>query len=188
MLANLFMLFSSLKAWGCSRYDQAYPNIINNDNRLGDPASRTFQFESCSGAVVSDVVKDQIPRISANQQVILLSAGNYMLMLPGINRTDMSVLGGNDAELSNLLNQCIFQWAALTQDQVPLAKIALADSEFAWVDAIDLDRIGLGCDKQLERTKQIIAGDAFSKSLDTVIKAAKLKLAAGSVTTVFLYF
>jgi hypothetical protein len=100
----------------------------------------------------------------------------------------MSVLGGNDAELSNLLNQCIFQWAALTQDQVPLAKIALADSEFAWVDAIDLDRIGLGCDKQLERTKQIIAGDAFSKSLDTVIKAAKLKLAAGSVTTVFLYF
>ncbi|KAJ6023025.1 hypothetical protein N7499_008343 [Penicillium canescens] len=72
-----------------SCYDNSYPYLT--DERLGDQAARTFWFESCSGAVTDDVLNDQIPNINGNQQVILLSAG------------------GNDAELSNILNQCIFQ-------------------------------------------------------------------------------
>ncbi|KAK9559986.1 hypothetical protein V6Z77_005620 [Aspergillus fumigatus] len=113
--------------WRCSRYDHSYPYLINNDPRLGDPAARTFQFVSCSGAVTADVLDKQNPKISGNQQVILLS------------------IGGNDAELSSILNQCIFGWAALAPET-------------------------------LDRTRDIIAGAAFSKSLDSVIAAAKGKL------------
>jgi hypothetical protein len=65
----------------CARYDHSYPYLIHDDDRLGDSAARTFQFESCSGAVVSDVVNEQIPAISGNQQVILLSASAYIPLL-----------------------------------------------------------------------------------------------------------
>ena len=61
--------------WACSRYDHAYPYLVNNDPRLGDPTKRTFQFLSCSGAVTSDVLEKQIPALNANQQVIMLSIG-----------------------------------------------------------------------------------------------------------------
>jgi len=69
---------TSAEDYACSRYDHSYPYIINSDGRLGDKASRNFQFKSCSGAVISDVVDKQIPAIDSNQQVILLSAGECM--------------------------------------------------------------------------------------------------------------
>jgi hypothetical protein len=65
--------------YGCSRYDHSYPYLLNNDDRLGNPASRKFQFLSCSGAVIDDVLNKQIPNLEDNQQVILLSAGMYIL-------------------------------------------------------------------------------------------------------------
>lgn len=64
-----------VKDWACSRYDHAYPYLINNDPTLGDPSNRTFQFLSCSGAVTKDVLETQIPNLSSNQQAILLSIG-----------------------------------------------------------------------------------------------------------------
>lgn len=66
-----------LADYACSRYDHAYPSIVNGDERLGDPANRNFQFQSCSGAVTTDVIGKQIPNIDNAQQVILLSAGIY---------------------------------------------------------------------------------------------------------------
>ncbi|KAJ5475502.1 hypothetical protein N7539_007789 [Penicillium diatomitis] len=145
----------------CSRYDNAYPNLIHNDGRLGDPASRTFQFKSCSGALTADVINNQIPQISGNQQVILLSAG------------------GNDAELTKILNQCVFQWAVLNANQVNTAKAASKlDPKFALVSSVDWDSLGVGCAGQLARTQSIIDGDAFSESIDAVISAAKSKLAS----------
>jgi hypothetical protein len=63
--------------WLCSRYDHSYPYLFSQDERLGDPKGRTFEFKSCSGAVVDDVIEDQIPALSSNQQVILVSAGGY---------------------------------------------------------------------------------------------------------------
>ncbi|KAE8332768.1 fibronectin type III domain protein [Aspergillus sergii] len=147
--------------WACSRYDHAYPYLIHNDERLGDPDARTFQFKSCSGAVIEDVINDQIPNISGNQQVILLSAG------------------GNDAELSNILNQCIFQWSALKAVEVNEAKtVALANQDYTWAETFDWDSLGYGCEGQLTRTRNIIDGDAFSIRLDSVIEAAKEKLAS----------
>ena len=97
-----------------------------------------------------------------------------------ISRTNArGVLGGNDAELSKILNQCIFQWAVLDACQVTLAKTAaLADPDYAWAKSYDWDALGRGCDRQLARTREIIASDAFSKSLDEVISAAKLKLSS----------
>lgn len=61
--------------WSCRRYDHSYPNLVNQDSRLGDSSNRKFQFESCSGAVINDVIENQIPNLDSNQQVILLSAG-----------------------------------------------------------------------------------------------------------------
>jgi hypothetical protein len=55
-----------------------------------------------------------------------------------------TVSGGNDVELVNILNQCIFQWAVLNSAQVNIGKIA---------------------------------SESFSKSLDSVLDAAKKKLA-----------
>ncbi|EPS26948.1 hypothetical protein PDE_01888 [Penicillium oxalicum 114-2] len=145
----------------CSRYDNAYPNLIHTDLRLGDPATRNFQFKSCSGAVISDVISDQIPQISGNQQVILLSAG------------------GNDAQLTSILNQCVFQWAVLNANQVKTAKAASQlDPKFAWASSVDWDSLGVGCAGQLAQTQAIIEGSEFSKSLDSVISAAKSKLAS----------
>ncbi|KAB8211919.1 fibronectin type III domain protein [Aspergillus parasiticus] len=147
--------------WACSRYDHSYPYLIHNDERLGDPDARTFQFKSCSGAVIDDVINDQIPSISGNQQVILLSAG------------------GNDAELSNILNQCIFQWSALKAVEVNEAKtVALANQDYTWAETFDWDSLGYGCEGQLTRTRNIIDGDAFSIRLDSIIEAAKEKLAS----------
>jgi hypothetical protein len=59
----------------CRRYDHSYPYLINHDERLGDASKRKFQFKSCSGAVIKNVIEDQLPDIDAGQQVILLSAG-----------------------------------------------------------------------------------------------------------------
>lgn len=69
----------SRKDYACSRYDHAYPYLVNTDPRLGDPSKRTFQFLSCSGAVTKDVLEKQIPDLKANQQAILLSIGKYPL-------------------------------------------------------------------------------------------------------------
>lgn len=61
----------------------AYPVFVNEDPRLGDPSDREFQFKSCSGAVTTDILEKQIPEISNNQQIILLSAGQCIpLSLP----------------------------------------------------------------------------------------------------------
>ncbi|GAT25369.1 fibronectin type III domain protein [Aspergillus luchuensis] len=84
---------------------------------------------------------------------------------------------GNDAELSNILNQCIYQWAVLNPTQVLVAKAAaLANLEYGWMADIDWDALARGCDGQLEHTNRLINADAFSKSLDNVIAAAKKKL------------
>ncbi|RYP12542.1 hypothetical protein DL765_007244 [Monosporascus sp. GIB2] len=146
--------------WSCSRHDHAYPYLINNDRRLGDPSGRNFQFRACSGAVTQDVLENQIPSVDSGQQVVLLS------------------IGGNDAELLHVLNQCVFQWGVLNWEQVALAKTAATvDKEYQWAKDVDWDSLGHGCDAQLDRTESIINSDALSSNIDKVLDAAKAKLA-----------
>jgi hypothetical protein len=66
-----------MSAFACARYDHAYPYLINQDSRIGDPSGRNFQFLSCSGAVMKDVVDKQIPELDDNQDAITLSIGMF---------------------------------------------------------------------------------------------------------------
>jgi hypothetical protein len=89
-----------------------------------------------------------------------------------------TVSGGNDVELVNILNQCIFQWAVLNSAQVNIGKIASEfDKKYEWAAGLDWDALGRGCAGQLKRTGSLIASESFSKSLDSVLDAAKKKLA-----------
>lgn len=57
--------------------------------------------------------------------------------------------GGNDVELKNILNQCIFQWAVLNQEQVLVAKTAaLLDKQYKWAQDWDWDALGRRCEGQ----------------------------------------
>ncbi|KAH7128006.1 SGNH hydrolase-type esterase domain-containing protein [Dactylonectria estremocensis] len=149
--------------WACSRYTGSYPYLVSNDERLGDAANRNFQFKSCSGAVSKDVLEQQIPALDADQQVILLS------------------IGGNDVELVNILNQCIFQWAVVNQEQVAVAKLAALDKNYDWTRDFDWDKLGRGCAGQLDLTQALIDSEGFSSNLDAVLAAAKGKLAQDGI-------
>lgn len=58
----------------CSRYKNSHPMILSRDRRLANP---DFQFVSCSGAVAKQIVEDQIPKLNAKQDAILLSVGKF---------------------------------------------------------------------------------------------------------------
>lgn len=167
--------------FACSRYDHAYPYLVNNDSALGDPSTRTFQFLSCSGALTKDILEKQIPRLNSDQQAILLSAGMYCLCYNNAlvrHMTDPDDHpGGNDVELTNVLNQCVYQLAVLNQEQVTVAKAAVNTEEFAWAKDFDFDTLGRGCAGQLDHTASLVGGGPFSDSLDKVLSAAKGKLA-----------
>jgi lysophospholipase L1-like esterase len=80
----------SLTSYDCSRYDGAYPNLINL--QLGtDPESIDFMFSACSGAVTSEVI-EQAKDLTAGQQIITISSG------------------GNDAGLSSIIQDCIYKF------------------------------------------------------------------------------
>lgn len=87
------------------------------------------------------------------------------------------VTGGNDAQLTNILNQCVFQWAVLNPTQVAVAKLAALTEEFSWAGDYDWDTLGRGCDGQLQSSRDIIESKDFSDNLDKVVDAAKKKLA-----------
>ncbi|KAF5264513.1 hypothetical protein FOXYS1_4726 [Fusarium oxysporum] len=146
----------------CRRYDHSYPYLINQDERLGDPSKRNFQFKSCSGAVIRNVIEDQLPSIDSDQQIILLSTG------------------GNDAELVNILNQCVYQWFALKDQHSTVGKVAEMKGE-PWAKGWDWDAASRGCLGQLQYSKNIINSDEFSQRIDSVIEATKKKLSTESM-------
>lgn len=87
------------------------------------------------------------------------------------------ILGGNDAELVDILNQCIFQWAVFDWKQVATGKLAKLKEE-KWAANLDFDKFGRGCLKQLSESHDLIESSDFSKRLDDVLAAAKKKLAS----------
>jgi len=91
-----------------------------------------------------------------------------------------ATIGGNDVELVKLLNQCIYQVAALTPAQAEFAKLAVKlDEKYELIKDFDFDSLGRGCDEQIERTRNIARGYDFANSLDRVVGAARKKLATG---------
>ncbi|KAJ4415694.1 hypothetical protein N0V82_007187 [Gnomoniopsis sp. IMI 355080] len=89
--------------------------------------------------------------------------------------------GGNDVQLTNILNQCIFQWALLNQVQVAVAKAVAFKEGIDWPQDFGWDATGRGCEAQLELTQALIDSSSFSSSIDSVINAAKVKLAPDGV-------
>ncbi|UZP45216.1 hypothetical protein NXS19_013028 [Fusarium pseudograminearum] len=94
---------------------------------------------------------------NSGQQIILLSAG------------------GNDAELVNILNQCVYQWFALNDQHSTVGKVAEMKGE-PWAKGWDWDAASRGCLGQLQYSKNIINTDEFSKRIDSMIEATKKKL------------
>jgi hypothetical protein len=85
------------------------------------------------------------------------------------------------------LNQCIFQWGVINPTQASVAKAAAnVNTKYSWISNIDWDKLALGCEAQLARSKQLIEDNAFSDKLDAVLSAAKSKLAPGSVSSLYL--
>jgi hypothetical protein len=78
--------------YSCSRYNGAYPTLIERDDRFGSNPNRTFQYLACSGVKSTDVLKKQVPHLKPGLDLITLSAG------------------GNDVALGDVLDACIFQW------------------------------------------------------------------------------
>lgn len=114
----------------CSRYDGAYPNLINL--QLGtDPESIDFMFSACSGAVTSEVIK-QAENLTVDQQMITISSG------------------GNDAGLSNIINDCVYTYKA---------------------------RFSGDCTASLEKAQVIMESEEFASKLDELLGIAKSKLA-----------
>jgi hypothetical protein len=73
-LANL-----ATQDFAYTRYDHAYPYLINQDSRIGDPSGRKFQLLSCSSAIIQDMLDKQIPQLDDNQDAIILSIGESFL-------------------------------------------------------------------------------------------------------------
>jgi len=118
--------------WYCSRYGSSYPSLLNTDPSLGDSAGRTFQYFACSGATTPKVTSDQIPSLNNGIQLATLT------------------IGGNDANLKDILAACIYNW-----DKDPR----------------------LDCDKTLEESQNTIDGPAFASNFDNLINKLKPKMA-----------
>lgn len=129
-----------------------------------------FQFHSCSGAVLKEIIDDQIPRLTNDQDAILISGG------------------GNDAELVDILNHCVFQWLAPTQlthnaitsaaADIPVLSplgVAVKGAFLIWWE-LNKDKMTRSCDKQLEVSEGILKGGEFYDRIGTMIDKAKEKL------------
>lgn len=86
--------------------------------------------------------------------------------------------GGNDAELVDILNKCVYQFFVPTTqllDQADklgvlgiLQNLGSSTFQFAW-----------GCDTQLDNSEKLINDAAFSNNIAQLIDAAKGKLSPG---------
>ncbi|KAF2433862.1 hypothetical protein EJ08DRAFT_42103 [Tothia fuscella] len=76
----------------CTQYSFGYANLLNADGMMGENPDRVFQYPGCAGAEINDIKDKQVPKIQGIPQVVTISAG------------------GNDANLVNIINNCIFQW------------------------------------------------------------------------------
>jgi hypothetical protein len=61
--------------------------------------------------------------------------------------------------------------------------MAMVDEKFGWAKDFDWNSVSRSCESQLALTQRLIASPGFSKDLDSVIMAAKAKLAPTLVLT-----
>ncbi|KAF2793294.1 SGNH hydrolase, partial [Melanomma pulvis-pyrius CBS 109.77] len=118
---------NKLGGWG-SRYDASHPVLVSNYlTGLSEP----LQFHSCSGHTIPEVLEGQMWRVGGGQDAIMISAG------------------GNDAELVDILNQCVYQFFSPT-------------NLLEWLAG--------------KTPEKIINDPAFTANIQKLIDEAKLKL------------
>lgn len=86
--------------------------------------------------------------------------------------------GGNDAELTQILNQCIFQMFTLSSFQGIVAKLQALIEDVEWAKKMDWGAVSRSCEEQLDHSRLIIESKEFNESLDEMIEAAKKKLSS----------
>lgn len=131
----------------CWQYSHGYPNQLNTALSVLTNPSLKLQFLGCSGALITDVLQIQVPLLS-RPQLVTLSAG------------------GNDADLSTILNYCIYQWAAY--DSWTCERV-LAESRNKTESAEfsqNLDDLLTGIKKELRDDESRIYYTAYSKFWD----------------------
>jgi hypothetical protein len=98
------------------------------------------------------------------------------------------MLGGNDAELTNILNMCVFMWAVINSHQLTAIELdrLMQETHFDWAGDFDFTPLACSCEEQLKLTEMIVESNDFSTKLDRVVTTARLKLAPGYVPLLFL--
>ncbi|KAH7138736.1 SGNH hydrolase-type esterase domain-containing protein [Dendryphion nanum] len=154
-------------SWKCSRYDNSYPYLINQYLRDGE--LKDFDFHSCSGAKIPEIIDEQLDYVRGDRDVMLLSGG------------------GNDVEFGDILNKCIFQWFAPTKlagdslEELLLAFGEEVDPEFLVWFHENKNKLTRSCDKQLEESTKIIDSKEFTNNIGKLIDKAKEKLKVDGV-------
>lgn len=94
-----------------------------------------------------------------------------------------SNVGGNDAELTNILNVCIYMFAVINAEQriiIELDRISRGKgSAFRWAENYNFEPISRSCMDQIAYTSNLIESPDFDQKLDMVVNAAKHRLRSG---------
>lgn len=92
-------------------------------------------------------------------------------------------VGGNDAELKQLLNQCVFQWYTPTKTTVnglyaaeEWAHLNNTLTEKILPDKERMDKYARTCEEQLKETERLINDPGFTDRVGKIIYKAKEKL------------
>ncbi|KAF1998640.1 SGNH hydrolase [Amniculicola lignicola CBS 123094] len=147
-------------AWKCSRYNHSYPYLVNGYLRDGDV--RDFQFHSCSGALIPQIIDEQLDYVNSDQDVMLVSGG------------------GNDAEFIHILNFCIFQIFSPTE--MAADDVEAIIEEFypdplllLWFEK-NKHKLTRTCDDQIKASTDIILSSKFASNVGLLIDEVKKKL------------
>jgi lysophospholipase L1-like esterase len=82
------------KAWKCSRYDYAWPQIVNN--ALGSSVKK-FQFEACSGDRIGGIY-DQVDQLDSSLDLVMMTAGGNDLCLVSLAETAALPMNDNESQ------------------------------------------------------------------------------------------
>lgn len=91
------------------------------------------------------------------------------------------MIGGNDAGLVDVLNQCVYQVFAPNKVTAGLMKAFPAIEAIEWLTDGDVSKFARSCEETLEDSKKKIEEGKFSEELDSLISKTKEKLGDGGI-------
>ncbi len=104
----------------CSRYTEAYGNVMNVVLDGTGPVNRHFTWVACSGATTPAVLKNQISAIDKDSDIVTLQ------------------VGGNDVGFFDIINACIIKLlpqSTTCPEQITLSGNLIANSYPALIDS-----------------------------------------------------